>query len=82
MATDYLVKAGGWMTESHSVRSDRPTPEQILQENLCGLGDKGWDLIAVAPDGRGHVLWVFKKAAVKRVTQRSFNAGEFGETQA
>ena len=82
METDYLVKLGDWMMENHHGRTDRPSPEVLLQDNLCELGQSGWDLVAVAADTRGRGLWVFKKPAKKRVTQRSFNAGEFGETQA
>jgi hypothetical protein len=82
METDYLVKADEWMMQTHGNRADRPSPHEILQDNLCQLGESSWDLVAVTPDGHGRVLWVFKKPAKKRVTQRSFNTGAFGETQA
>jgi hypothetical protein len=81
METDYLVKPGDWMMENHQGRADQPSPEDLLQDNLCKLGQSGWDLVAVTPDARRGGLWIFKKPALKRVTQRSFNAGEYGETQ-
>jgi hypothetical protein len=81
MATDYLVRPGDWMMKSQAAGLAKLPTEEIVQENLRDLGQAGWELVSIAPDTHGHGLWVFRRPATKRVTQRSFNTGTFGETQ-
>jgi hypothetical protein len=81
MATDYLVRPGDWMMKSQAAGLTKLPTEEIVQENLRDLGQAGWELVSIAPDAHSHGLWVFRRPAAKRVTQRSFNTGTFGETQ-